>query len=37
MLPVAVELYSLCRILTLVQHAEEGGVIEYLRSDTHGH
>lgn len=25
------------KILTLVQHTEEGGVIEYLRSDIHGH
>lgn len=33
----AVELYAPMKILTLVQHGRGGGgVIEYLRGDTHG-
>lgn len=32
---VAAELYAHAKILTLVQRAVEGGVIEYLSSDTH--
>lgn len=33
--PATAELYACMKILTLVQLAEEGGVIEYLKRDTH--